>query len=89
MEDFQHIQPVTKIKRNLLDILKRMEEEDSTIAITRNGEPIGVMMTLARYEALLETIEVLSDREILRFLEQSEKDFKEGKVLRHKEVWKD
>ena len=89
MEDFQHIQPVTKIKRNLLDILKRMEEEDSTIAITRNGEPVGVMMTLARYEALLETIEVLSDREILRFLEQSEKDFKEGKVLRHKEVWKD
>ncbi len=89
MEDFQHIQPVTKIKRNLLDILKRMEEEDSTIAITRNGEAIGVMMTLARYEALLETIEVLSDREILRFLEQSEKDFKEGKVLRHKEVWKD
>ncbi len=89
MEDFQHIQPVTKIKRNLLDILKRMEEEDSTIAITRNGEPIGVMMTFARYEALLETIEVLSDREILRFLEQSGKDFKEGKVLRHKEVWKD
>ncbi len=89
MEDFQHIQPVTKIKRNLLDILKRMEEEDSTIAITRNGEPIGVMMTLARYEALLEPIEVLSDKEILRSLEKSEKDFKEGKVLRHKEVWKD
>ena len=89
MEDFQQIQPVTKIKRNLLDILKRMEEEDSTIAITRNGEPVGVLMTLARYEALLETIEVLSDKEIFRSLEQSKRDFKEGKVLKHKEIWKD
>jgi prevent-host-death family protein len=89
MEDFQQIHPVTKMKRNFLDILKRMEEEDSTIAITRNGEPVGVLMTLARYEALLETIEVLSDKEILRSLEQSKRDFNEGKVLKHKEIWKD
>ena len=44
MEDFQQILPVTKVKRNLLDILKHMEEEEATIALTRNGEPVGVMM---------------------------------------------
>ena len=31
MEDFQEILPVTKVKRNLLDIIKRMEEEETTI----------------------------------------------------------
>jgi len=67
MEDFQQILPVTKVKRNLLDILKRMEEEEATIALTRNGEPVGVMMPLSRYEALLETINILCNKEILHY----------------------
>lgn len=89
MEHFQHILPVTKVKRQLLDILKRMEEEDATIALTRNGEPVGVMMTPARYEALLETIELLGNKEIMWALEQSRRDFKSGKVFTHEEVWGD
>jgi prevent-host-death family protein len=89
MEDFQQILPVTKVKRELLDILKRMEEEESTIALTRNGEPVGVMMTLSRYEALMETIEILSDRTILESLKRSKKDFKEEKVFSDDEVWQD
>ena len=89
MEDFQLILPVTKVKRELLDILKRMEEDESTIALTRNGEPVGVMMTLSRYEALLETIEILSDKAILESLKKSKKDFEEKKVFSDDEVWQD
>ena len=37
MEDFEEILPVTKVKRAFLDILKVMEQEDSTITLTRNG----------------------------------------------------
>ena len=89
MEDFQQIFPITKAKRNLLDIVKRMEEEDETIAITKNGEPVGVMMCMSRYEALLETIEILGDKEILRSLEESNKDFASGRVFDHDEVWEE
>ena len=89
MDDFQKILPVTKAKRHLLDILRRMEEEDATIALTRNGEPVSVMMTLARYEALLETIEILGDKEIKRALEASTKDVKSGKVFTDDAVWGD
>ena len=89
MEDFQKIFPITKAKRNLLDIVKCMEEEDETIAITKNGEPVGVMMCMSRYEALLETIEILGDKEILRSLEESKKDFASGRVFDHDEVWEE
>jgi len=89
MEDFQQIFPITKAKRNLLDIVKRMEEEDETIAITKNGEPVGVMMCMSRYEALLETIEILGDKEILPSLEESKKDFASGRVFEHDEVWEE
>ncbi len=88
MEDFQKILPVTKVKRNLLEILKNMEQEEETIALTKNGEPIGVMMSLARYEGLMETIEILSDRKIVNTLKASQKDFKAGRVLDHETVWK-
>ena len=87
MEEFQHILPVTKVKRHLLDILKRMEEEESTIAVTRNGEPVGIMMSLARYDALMETIDILSDTKILESLEKSKEDFKAGRVFSHEDVW--
>jgi len=89
MEDFQQIFPITKAKRDLLDIVKRMEEEDETIAITKNGEPVGVMMCMSRYEALLETIEILGDKEILHSLEESKKDFVSGRVFDHDEVWEE
>jgi prevent-host-death family protein len=89
MEDFQDILPVSKAKRDLLDLLKRMEKEESTIALTRNGEAVGVMMTLSRYEALLETIEILGDQEILRSLRKSMRDFKAGRVIDHDKAWED
>lgn len=89
MEDFQKILPVTKVKRNLLEILKNMELEEETIALTKNGEPVGVMMSLSRYEGLMETIEILSNRKIGAVLKASQKDFKSGKVLDHEAAWKE
>ena len=89
MDGLQKILPVTKVKRELLDILKAMEEDYSTVTVTRNGEPVGVIMTPDRYESLLETIEILSDKNILRSLKASQKDFKSGRVYTHKEVWQD
>ena len=87
MEDIQHILPVTKAKRGLLELLKRMEEEQATVALTRNGEPVGVLLTPRRYEALLETIEILSDKEVLRALAKSAEDYSSGRVSSHEEVW--
>jgi prevent-host-death family protein len=89
MVESQTILPVTKVKRKLLEILKTMEEDYTTVTVTRNGEPVGIMMTPDRYEALLETIEILGDNNILKVLKASQKDFKSGRVYTHDQVWKD
>jgi prevent-host-death family protein len=89
MVESQTILPVTKVKRKLLEILKTMEEDYATVTVTRNGEPVGIMMTPDRYEALLETIEILGDNNILKVLKASQKDFKSGRVYTHDKVWKD
>ena len=87
MDDINQILPVTKVKRGFLDIIKTMQEDDSTITLTRNGEPVGVMMAPNRYEALLETIEILADRKVLEALRSSAQDFKAGQVYTDKAVW--
>lgn len=88
MNDIQKIMPVTKVKRGLLDILKVMAEDDSTITLTRNGEAVGVMMTPNRYEALVETIEILADPRVMADLKSSAEDFKKGRVYPDDEVWR-
>ncbi|WP_435548769.1 type II toxin-antitoxin system Phd/YefM family antitoxin [Desulfobacterium sp. N47] len=87
MNNILQIMPVTKVKRGLLDILKAMQEDDSTITLTRNGEAVGVMMTPDRYEALLETIEILADKKAIASLISSAEDFNTGKIYTDKEVW--
>ena len=66
-----------------------MNEDQSTITVTKNGEPVSVLMTAERYDALMETIEILSDKKILDELAKSSDDFKSGRVYKDKEVWKD
>ena len=89
MDYIEKILPITKVKKEFLDIIKEMIEEESTITVTKNGMPVGVMMTPERYEGLLETIEILADSKIVKALKASDKDFRTGKVYTHKDAWAD
>ena len=64
-----------------------MAEEDITVAVTRNGVPVSVLMSADRYGSLLETIEILADRGIVKALARSLKDFQGGRVMTHEEAW--
>lgn len=89
MDYIEKILPITKVKKEFLDIIKEMIDEEATITVTKNGMPVSVMMTPERYEALLETIEILADPRIIKALKASERDFRAGKVYTHKDAWAD
>jgi prevent-host-death family protein len=89
MDYIEKILPITKVKKEFLDVIKEMVEEGSTITVTKNGMPVGVMMTQERYEGLLETIEILADPKVVKALKASERDFRVGKVYTHKDAWAD
>jgi prevent-host-death family protein len=54
MDYIEKILPITKVKKEFLDVIKEMNDEESTITVTKNGMPVSVMMTPERYEGLLE-----------------------------------
>ena len=89
MAEIDKIMPVTRFKRELLEILKDMKDEDSTITVTRNGEPVGVIMTPYRYDAMVETIEILADKDVMAALDRSATDFETGRIHSDEDVWKD
>lgn len=53
----QNYIPVTKAKSSFIDIIRKIEGSDNAIAITKNGVPKAVLLSMKRFENLLETLE--------------------------------
>ena len=87
MRGDDRIIPVAQAKRDLLEIVKEMAEEDITITVTESGVPVSVFMSADRYESLLETIEILPDQSVVKALARSSNEFKTLNVMAHEEAW--
>ena len=79
--------PVTKAKSKLLDIIRKIENSDDTVAITKNGVPEAVLLSMNKFEGLVETLEVLSDENAMKSIRKSIKEAREGKWLSFDEVF--
>lgn len=53
--------PITEAKARIAELADRAEREHDHFTLTRNGRPTVMLMSIAEYESLMETIAVLSD----------------------------
>ena len=74
--------PVTKAKAAFLDIIRKIEGSEDAIAITKNGVPEAVLLSMKKFEGLLETLEILSD-------EKSMKSIRKSLIEAQKDRWVD
>lgn len=89
MQSIQQYIPVTKAKAVLLDLIRGIKDTDDTIAITKNGVPEAVLISMKRFDGLLETLDILSDEKVMKSLKKSIKEAEEGKWLDFDEVFKE
>ncbi|MDA3916704.1 MAG: type II toxin-antitoxin system Phd/YefM family antitoxin [Deltaproteobacteria bacterium] len=73
--------PVTKAKTRLLDIIRMINDREDTIAITKNGIPRAVIMSMEQYEAMRETMAILGDVEMMKQIRCSRNEVKENRPL--------
>jgi len=73
--------PITQAKAKLLDMVRQLHDTDDTIAITKNGVPEAVLLSMKKFEGFLETIDILSDAEMMKQLRGSAKDVKAGRLI--------
>lgn len=79
--------PLSQAKTHLAKLLAEVEELGEEVVITRSGRPVAVLLSLAEYEGLLETMEILGDRELSKQIEIGLNEAASGELLSHKDVW--
>ena len=68
-------------RRELTKLPEKLEARRATVTVTRRGKPVLAIMTWEDYEAILETLEILSDDKAVEQLRSSIQEVKKGKAI--------
>ena len=88
MDQIQEYVPVTQAKTRLLDLVRKLKGSGDAIAITKNGVPEAVLISMEKFEGLLETVEILSDDKTMKALRKSMRNAEKGNwIAEDKILW--
>lgn len=73
--------PITEVRDELTSLPEQLTQTHETVTVTRRGKPVLAILPWGEYEALVETLEVLSDPELMTALRKSIKEAKQGKLI--------
>ena len=71
--------PISEVKTHLPALVTGVEEREEEVVVTRNGRPAAVLVNYAEYERLKETLDVLTDSELMRQIRKSRSYYRAGK----------
>ncbi len=66
------------VKDRFSEIVDRVNKQHDRVIVTRNGVPAVVVVSVEDLESLEETLEILSDRNTVAALRESEQQIAEG-----------
>lgn len=73
---------VSDARTHLPELIDRVHgSPKETVEIIRHGEPVAAIMSVELYEALVETIEILSDEKTAKLLKDAIKRAKRAKFI--------
>ena len=82
------ILPISEVKARLPELVVGVLEREEEIVVTRNGRPAAVLVNVDEYERLKETLDVLSDPDLMRQIRAGERYLaKGGKGLSFEQVF--
>jgi antitoxin YefM len=87
MQIIQDYIPITKAKSDLLNLIRKLEDSDDAFAITKNGVPEAVLISMRKFKGLIETIDILSDEKAMKSLRKSISEANRGKWVEFDEVF--
>ncbi|MDO8487268.1 MAG: type II toxin-antitoxin system Phd/YefM family antitoxin [Candidatus Curtissbacteria bacterium] len=81
--------PLTEARNKFAELIDDASKMFSRFTITRNGKPEAVLMSKDEYDALIDTLEILSNPVTMASIRRGEKDIKAGRVKPLEDVLKD
>ena len=73
------ILPISEVKARLPELVTGVEDREEEIVVTRKGKPAAVLVNHAEYERLKETVDVLSDPELMKQIRLSRRYYARGR----------
>ncbi len=70
--------PISEVKTRLPALVYGIEEREEESVVTRNGKPAAVLVNYDEYERLKDTLDVLSDPELMKQIGQSKSAYAKG-----------
>ncbi len=64
--------PLTEVRDKLREIVDEVVSTGNECVITRHGRPVAVVISHDEYEALVETLNILSDRDAMDAIAEAE-----------------
>ncbi len=70
--------PISEVKARLPELVTGVQEREEEIVVTRKGKPAAVLVNYGEYERLKETLDVLSDADLMKQIRRSRRFYAAG-----------
>jgi prevent-host-death family protein len=72
--------PIAEARANFSKLVDLASTTHERIDVTRNGRRVAVLLGADDYDSLMETMEILSDPELVAGIAEGQRDIDEGRV---------
>lgn len=80
---------ISEIREQITRLPEQFEQDPEAITVTRHGKPVMAILPWELYESIMETLEIMSDAELMAAFRQGVKELAEGKGRPWEEVKKE
>jgi antitoxin YefM len=79
-------QSLAAVKARFSQVIDDVAGTHERVTVTKNGSPVAVILAVDDYESLMETLEILSDRQALPEIREAEQQMTQGQVYSEDQV---
>lgn len=78
--------PLAEVRANLSKLVDEAVRTHQRVEVTKNGRRAAVLISADDYDSLIETLEILGDREAMEAIREADADIAAGRVYPLNEV---
>ena len=80
---------ISDVRTNLPDLVDKVNKKLDRVTITVNGQPKAILISAEELDSIEETLEILSDKKLMKELKRAEKEIEEGKYVTLEQLQKE
>jgi PHD/YefM family antitoxin component YafN of YafNO toxin-antitoxin module len=77
--------PISETRKKITSLADNLSP-DETISVTKRGKEVLAILPWETYEALLETLEIMSDKDLMSDLQKGIEEYRKGNLVDPDEV---